>query len=77
MVFPHRCAACLHELPRTARRFVVFVPGPPSRRLFDLPLVDIETLEFVADGREEVVCEDCVGWYHDGSIEVTAEEVEG
>ena len=70
-VTPHRCACCLDELQAGARRFVVFIPEPHAV----LPDIDLATMEIIASGREEVVCEACVGWYHDGSMEVEPYEV--
>jgi hypothetical protein len=55
----HRCASCLCELPREARRFVVYVPDATEP----------------CGGREDVVCAECVGWYHDGDIEVSYDEL--
>jgi hypothetical protein len=66
---PHRCAACLEFLPRERTRFIVFVPEAE-------PNVMCFVEERIVFGREDIVCEDCVGWYHDGAIEVTADEVE-
>lgn len=52
-----RCQSCLTEFAQKDRRFVVFVPSEADPY----------------GGREDVVCVDCVGWYHDGSVEITGE----
>ena len=62
----YRCADCLNNFVPDVPRFVVFTPLPPML---------IDGIPW-PNGYESIVCAECVGWYGDDRVEVTAAEVE-